>query len=292
MSERCIVRIKFTPVDAGVRSAVGGFLRYIQHRDLHPGAELAQAKTRVSGLVKYAAHRDGASARAELFSSDGKRGTHGRKDFVDFVARSISGSQPQLFRTRDGRLLDRRRAVSRLVISPERAEGLDLERLARAATDRLAADAGGEIRWIAAIHRNTAHHHVHLVVAGMRQDAEGRFHRLDISKPRLGAIKQAVGVEIERQRRARVIERPIRTTPDSTAPTPVVLQLRVERPLVLKPAWAAPRRARVRVAPAFRPSRHGASAVVRLRAVARMYQRQVEREAEQEATRRRWEFAA
>ena len=292
MSERCIVRIKFTPVDASVRSAVGGFLRYIQHRDLHPAAELAQAKTRVSGLVKYAAYRDGASSRAELFNSDGVRGTQGRKDFVDFVARSINGSQPQLFRNRDGVLTDRRRAVSRLIISPERADGLDLDQLTRAATDRLAADAGGEIRWIAAIHRNTAHHHVHLVAAGMRQDADGRFHRLDISKPRLEAIKQAVGVEIERQRRERVIERPARATPDSTAPTPVALQLRVERPLDLKPSSAAPRRARVRAASPFRPSRHGAVAVLRLRAVARMYQRQVERDAEQEATRHEWELAA
>ena len=292
MSQRCIVRIKFTPVDAGVRSAVGGFLRYIQHRDLHPGAELAQAKTRVSGLVKYAAYRDGASARAELFSSDGKRGTQGRKDFVDFVARSISRSQAQLFRTRDGRLLDRRRAVSRLVISPERAEGLDLQQLARAATDRLAADAGGEIRWIAAIHRNTAHHHVHLVVAGMRQDAEGRFHRLDISKPRLEALKQAVGLEIERQRRVRVIERPGRPAPDYAVPPLVAPEPPVDRRSLLRVSSAAPRQARVRVAPAFRPSRHGAGTVLRLRAVARMYQRQVELDAEQEARRHDWELAA
>ena len=292
MSERCIVRIKFTPVDAGMRSAVGAFLRYIQHRDLHPTAEPAHVKTRVSSLVKYAAYRDGASARAELFSSDGKSGTQGRKDFVDFVARSISGSQPQLFRNRASVLMDRRRAVSRLVISPERAGGLDLEQLTRAATDRLAADAGGEIRWIAAIHRNTAHHHVHLVVAGMRRDAEGRFHRLDITKPRLEAIKQAVGLEIERQRRERVIERPLQSTPDTSAATPVALQLRVERPLVLKPSSDAPRRARVRVAPTLRATRHGPAAVLRLRAVARMYQRQVEREAEQEATRYNWELAA
>src|SRR5207245_11213906 len=129
------------------------------------------------GLVKYVGYRDQASARAELFGSQGRQGTSGRKVFVDFVARSIAASQPQLFRTRDGRMLDRRRAVSRLIISPERSHGLDLELLTRAAMDRLADETGSsDLRWIAAIHRNTAHHHIHLVVAGMHQDRSRRFH--------------------------------------------------------------------------------------------------------------------
>ena len=113
MTERCIVRVKFTLAggDAAVRRAVGGFLRYVQHRDLHPTQPVHQQSS-VSGLVKYVAYRDQASARAELFGWQGLQGTSGRKAFVDFVARSVADSQPQLFRTRDGRMLDRRRAIS------------------------------------------------------------------------------------------------------------------------------------------------------------------------------------
>ena len=77
--------------------------------------------------------RDKAANRAELFGSHEANGAKGRKDFVDYVVRSISGTEPQLFSSRDGRTLDRRRAVSRLIISPERSGGLDL----RAGQDRL-----------------------------------------------------------------------------------------------------------------------------------------------------------
>ena len=107
--------------------------------------------------------------------------------------------------------MDRRRAVSRFVISPERAQGLDLEALTRAAVGRLESEMGvSDLRWIAAIHRNTRHHHVHLVLAGMHQDAAGGYRRVDVSKPRLAAMKQAVSLEIERQRGERA---PSRTSP-------------------------------------------------------------------------------
>ena len=50
MNERCIVRVKFTPAGAGaeVRRAVGGFLRYVQHRDLHPDMLVAQEDGRLT----------------------------------------------------------------------------------------------------------------------------------------------------------------------------------------------------------------------------------------------------
>src|SRR5712691_5110151 len=110
MTERCIVRVKFTPADGHVGQAVGGFLRYVQHRDLHPES---QVEPQIRGLVKYVAYRDQATTRAELFGSHDARGTKGRKDFVAFVVSSIAGSRPQLFRSPDGRILDRRRAASR-----------------------------------------------------------------------------------------------------------------------------------------------------------------------------------
>ena len=212
MSERCIVRVKFTPAGAGaeVRRAVGGFLRYVQHRDLHPDSAPQRSTPKVAGLLKYVAYRDKASARAELFGPQGALGTRERKEFAEFIARAIDGSQPQVFRTRDGRTMDRRRAVSRFVISPERAQGLDLEALTRAAVGRLESEMGvSDLRWIAAIHRNTRHHHVHLVLAGMHQDATGAYRRVDVSKPRLTAIKHAVSLEIERQRGARVPSRSV-----------------------------------------------------------------------------------
>ena len=88
MSERCIVRVKFTPAGAGaeVRRAVGGFLRYVQHRDLHPDATPQRSAPKVTGLLKYVAYRDKASARAELFGPTGALGTQERKAFADFVA--------------------------------------------------------------------------------------------------------------------------------------------------------------------------------------------------------------
>src|SRR6202158_837076 len=202
--ERCFVKVQFDPGTSGgqVRRAVGGFLRYIQHRDLHLAAKVVHPTPDVAGLVKYVAYRDKASGRAELFGPEGRSGAKERKEFASFVARSIDRSEPQLFRTRAGLLMDRRRAVSRFLISPESAHGLDLEQLARAAVNRLEADMGvSGLRWIAAIHRNTAHHHVHLVLAGMREDAKGGYRRVDISKPRLAAMKEAIGLESERQRR-------------------------------------------------------------------------------------------
>ena len=286
MSERCIVRVKFTPADGQLRQTVGGFLCYVQHRDLHPESRV---DPQIRGLVKYVAYRDKAASRAELFGSHAAHGTRGRKDFVDFVVQSIAGSQPQLFRSRDGRIFDRRRAVSRLIISPERSRGLDLERLTRAAMESLAAEAGGELRWIAAIHRNTAHHHVHLVVAGMRQDAAGAYHRADITKARLAAMKFAVGLEIQRQRGERI---PTRT--ELKAPTGRDIRasmLRVRTPTVANSTLRPPAFKRRPKRWSLQLSSTGAS-LLRLRSAARRYQRQVEREAEEEIRRRRWDLVA
>src|ERR1700682_4791956 len=104
MTERCFVKVAFDPTPSGsqVRRAVGGFLRYIQHRDLHPTPKSANPKPDVAGLVKYVAYRDKASSRAELFGPEGAIGTGERKEFVAFVAGSIEGSKPQVFRTRGG----------------------------------------------------------------------------------------------------------------------------------------------------------------------------------------------
>lgn len=304
MSERCIVRIKFTSAGTGaeVRRAVGGFLRYVQHRDFHPDSKPPRPTPEVAGLLKYVAYRDKASARAELFGPQGALGTKERKEFAEFVARSIERSEAQLFTTRDGQLLDRRRAVSRFVISPERAQGLDLERLTRAAITRLESEMGVRgLRWVAAIHRNTRHHHVHLVLAGMHEDSQGGYRRVDISKQRLVAMKEAVGLEIERQRGERAPSRVVNVPAAGGARgrdlfALQALKLLGGRPALIRALPLTPL-ARFRVASsggwseARRPGAAGAS-MLALRAVARRYQRRMERELEIEA--RRWgrEWAA
>ena len=301
MSERCIVRVKFTAAGSSsdVRRAVGGFLRYVQHRDLHPDSKPARPTPEVSGLLKYVAYRDRASARAELFGPKGPLGTHERKDFAEFVARSIADSRPQPYRTRDGQTLDRRRAVSRFVISPERGQGLDLGALTRAAVGSLESEiAAGDVRWIAAIHRNTRHHHVHLIVAGMAVDKTCGYRRVDITRPRLAAMKAAVALEIERQRGDRAPAQPARRPMASGVSgryrsSSPALKLLVSPPALIR---ALPL-ARFRVAsrggrrePWMRTS--GPSSLLVLQTVARRYSRQMQRELEDEAKRLSWERAA
>jgi hypothetical protein len=286
MSERCIVRVKFTPAGSAgeVRRAVGAFLRYVQHRDLHPDSKPNRSTPEVAGLLKYVAYRDRANTRAELFGPEGSLGSKERKEFAEFITRSIADSKPQPYQTRDGNEMDRRRAVSRFVISPERAQGLDLIALTQAAVGSLVSemDAGG-LRWIAAIHRNTRHHHVHLVLAGMAEDSAGDYRRVDITKPRLEAMKQAVALEIERQRRERTQSqtpsRPIASVASgrNRTSTPDVTLLVGQPALIgrspLVPSASA-RSGRIAAGP---------SSLIALRAVARRYSRQMQREVEEEA---------
>jgi hypothetical protein len=289
MSERVILAVKFTPAGAPsqVRKAVGGFLRYVQHRDLHPTQAEGRPRPDVSGLLKYVAYRDRASTRAELFGPTGTLSSEDRKAFAGFVVNALDRSSQQLFRGRDGQMHDRRRAVYRLVISPERAGGLDLRRLTVAAVSRLEQASGmSDLRWIAAIHRNTAHHHVHLVVAGMHQDASGPFRRVDLTRPRLAAMKEALTHEIEHQRGERIPNPAPVPAASETAPGESVQRHSI-----------AP--ARVHLVRAYEPRRthrergvahHGS--LIALRAVARRYQRRMQRELEESYLQSLYERAA
>jgi hypothetical protein len=295
VNERCIVRVKFTPAGSSseVRRAVGGFLRYVQHRDLHPDSKLQGPTPEVAGLLKYVAYRDRANTRAELFGSDGPLGSRERKEFAEFVTRSITESKPQSYRAGDGRLSDRRRAVSRFVLSPERAQGLDLTALTKAAVGSLESGMGaGNLRWIAAIHRNTRHHHVHLVLAGMAEDGAGGYQRVDVTKPRLAAMKVAVALDIERQHRerapAQLARKPIasRVSGRDRTSTPAPKQL-MARPVLIRPMPPAPLK-RFGVASSGVVAQSGRiapapSSLLALRAVARRYSRQMQREVEEEA---------
>ena len=290
MSERVILAVKFTPAGAAgqVRKAVGGFLRYVQHRDIHPTQPEGRPRPEIAGLLKYVAYRDRASSRAELFGPSGPLTSDDRKAFAAFVANALDGSSPQLYRGRDGAMHDRRRAVFRFVISPERAEGLDLNHLTTAAVSRLEVESGMTgLRWIAAIHRNTAHHHVHLVLAGMYQDEADAYRRVDITKPRLAAIKEELAHEVDRQR--------VDRTPARSLLPPAAEAM--GRPSVMAPQPAGPPsrepKATVRSRRlGWHRSSAGHSSLTALRAVARRYQRRMERELEESSRQRHWELAA
>jgi hypothetical protein len=300
VSERCIVAVRFTPAGTlgQLRKAVGGFLRYVQHRDLHP-EQATSARPEVAGLLKYVAYRDRASARAELFGPEGTMSSAERKAFAAFVLRSLEESRPQLYRNRDGEQVDRRRAVYRLVISPERAEGLDLRQLTAAAVAAMESELGGDrLRWMAAIHRNTAHPHVHLVVAGMRETEQG-FRCFDLTKPRLAAMKAAVAEEIVRQRAERqpavLAERAPVTAPSDardttpgrltapTTPRPLPSVLSTPSPMPLRSLRVRHRHPR--------PTKTSVP-MLRLRAAARRYAWQVANDAAREAREHGWEHAA
>jgi hypothetical protein len=291
MTDRVILAVKFTPAGPGsqVRRAVGGFLRYVQHRDLHPTQPEGRPRSDVSGLLKYVAYRDRANARAELFGPNGTLTSEDRKAFAGFVARALDQSHPQQFRARDGLLRDRRRAVYRLIISPERAAGLDLPRLTGVAVSRLERDSGiTGLRWIAAVHRNTAHHHVHLVVAGMHQDWNGSYRRVDVTKQRLAAMKEALALEIEHQRAERVPAKPL---------SPAAAEAKADA-TALFPGFETPHRVRVarvpelaRATAKYRQLPHHGS-LIALRVVARRYQRRMERELEESYRQAQWEHAA
>jgi len=291
MSDRVILAVKFTPAGSGsqVRRAVGGFLRYVQHRDVHPTQPDGRPRPEVSGLLKYVAYRDRASTRAELFGPSGTLTSEDRKAFAGFVANALEKSNPQLFRGRNGELRDRRRAVYRFVISPEHANGLDLRRLTECAVGRLEHESGVTgLRWIAAIHRNTAHHHIHVVLAGMHQDSNDGYRRVDVTKQRLVAMKEALALEIEHQRGQRVPSKPPSAAPAAAKADAAALFARVETPYchrVVCVPEAARATAKYRQLPP-----HGS--LIALRAVARRYQRQMERELEDGYRQALWERAA
>lgn len=169
-----------------MRRAVGGFLRYIQQNDHRWVAEKPGG---VDGFLRYAAHRDRTMPQGRLFGWRGDAGDRDRRELGRFVTRSVEG------RTSG-------RAYYRMIISPQDARGLDLRRITRSVMGQLAHDAGdgGLPPWIAAEHRNTAHPHVHVVMAANRQMADGRFRTLVINRERLARMKISMSREIYRQR--------------------------------------------------------------------------------------------
>ena len=288
-SHRSVLTLKYTPVSVagGVRKAVGGFLRYVQYRDQHvePSADRA-----LDAYVRYVAHRDRTSPRGRIFGREGACTDADRRRFVAFVARSVRGLEPKWVMGKDGQRQDRHRAVYTFILSPEDWRGLDLRRLAHVAMLQLESDAGpsGVGPWFAAEHRNTAHHHVHIVLAARRETAPGRFSTLVITRARLQQLKQAIALEIERQRGrdiAASLNAPARPTQTTTPSS----KIREQRPRGCHLRWLSPRQSRPMRRRGGDNGRHQSShigwTVVGLKAVAHRYSERMERELEREGAR-------
>lgn len=199
-STRAILSVQYTPASSTAGKAVGGFLRYVHYRD---HLERGEESKGVSGLVRYVAYRDQASPHGRLFTRDGIAGDRDRRELVSFVRRSLeSAPRSQVDK---GRI----RAVYRFVLSPEDARGLDLRQLARETMAQLERDASSIPPWIAAEHRNTAHPHVHIVMAARREVSPGQFRGVQVTRQRLAQMKAVMGREIERQRGDRRPQRPL-----------------------------------------------------------------------------------
>jgi len=194
-STRAILSVQVTGAGSRAGAAVNGFLAYVQHRD-HANQERDGG---LAGLVRYVAHRDAASPEGRLFDRERTVGDAERKELVKYVRDSLAGVPDN---GREGR------AVYRMVLSPEDDRGLDLRQLTRATMSQLERDTGAPLPpWVAAEHRNTAHPHVHIVMAARREVEPGRFRELRITKPRLARMKVAMSLELEQQRGARAAHR-------------------------------------------------------------------------------------
>ena len=191
MSERAILSVKWSPASAVGR--IKGFVRYVSFRDHHQGVDEDRP---LQGLLRYVSHRDPTARTGRVFNADGPAGAQARAALLRFVQRSCARATLTPTRAPE-------RAVYRIVISPEFADGLDLKRLTRATIAQLERDAGGLGPWIAAEHRNTKHPHVHVILAAKREIAPGRFRSVVISRQRLARMKLTLGHDIELQRGGR-----------------------------------------------------------------------------------------
>jgi hypothetical protein len=120
---------------------------------------------------------------------------------VDHVARSIEA----LRRRPDRTSTTSQRTAYCMIISPADSAGIDLKRLTRVAMSQLEQDSGAKLPpWIAGEHRNTAHPHVHVVLAAKRETRPGEYRTLVITRERLQRMKVALHEELARQRGVRL----------------------------------------------------------------------------------------
>jgi len=61
----------------------------------------------------------------------------------------------------------------KIIISPERGDELDLELFTKQLLSLMDKDLDLRMEWVAVVHKNTHHHHVHLVIRGIDKDGKG-----------------------------------------------------------------------------------------------------------------------
>src|SRR6266481_3619297 len=83
----------------------------------------------------------------------------------------------------------------KIIVSPEFADRLNLRQYARELMRRMECDLGTQIEWVAAVHHNTEHPHVHIAVRGV--DEEGRPLRLPREYIRSGLRGRAEEIATE-----------------------------------------------------------------------------------------------
>src|SRR6266436_38006 len=83
----------------------------------------------------------------------------------------------------------------KIIVSPEFADRLNLQKYARELMRRMERDLGTQIEWVAAVHHNTEHPHVHIAVRGV--DEEGRPLRLPREYIRAGLRGRAEEIATE-----------------------------------------------------------------------------------------------
>ena len=62
--------------------------------------------------------------------------------------------------------------IFRIIISPESGNSLDMQRYTRDVMAKVEAETGTRLQWVAAIHTNTDHPHVHIALRGIQSDGK------------------------------------------------------------------------------------------------------------------------
>jgi type IV secretory pathway VirD2 relaxase len=78
----------------------------------------------------------------------------------------------------------------KLIVAPEFGERLDLERLTRDLVTRIESDLGTRLQWVAVVHLNTEHPHVHIALRGVRDDGRPLELRRDYIRSGIRALAE------------------------------------------------------------------------------------------------------
>lgn len=110
---------------------------------------------------KWAAHGRYLARESATHNEPGKTVGFGASGPIPNVAATLSGWQ----KADDPR-------VFKLIISPEFGDRLDLEAMTRDLLARMESDLGSRLQWVATMHYNTEHPHVHVALRGITEDKQ------------------------------------------------------------------------------------------------------------------------